>query len=109
MEGWIGVDFDGTLVKYDGSGPLGEIGPAVPLMLERVKVWLAQGVKVKIMTARANVPELIPPVQDWLEKQGLPRLEVTATKDFAMIELWDDRAVPIIANTGVIGFDSRRR
>ncbi len=107
MEGWIGVDFDGTLVKYDGWNN-GEIGEAIPLMLDRIKEWLAKGIKVKIMTARANVPELIPPVQDWLEKQGLPRLEVTATKDFAMIELWDDRCVPVIVNTGVIGINKRR-
>jgi hypothetical protein len=27
-------------------------------------------------------------------------LEVTCVKDFAMIELWDDRAVGVLMNTG---------
>jgi len=31
---------------------------------------------------------------------GLPELEVTNVKDFAMIELWDDRCKQVIINTG---------
>lgn len=35
-------------------------------------------------------------------------LPVTATKDFAMIELWDDRAVQVRMNTGeVVGHSTR--
>ena len=101
VSGWIGVDLDGTLAQYDGWRG-GEIGAPVPLMLQRVKNWVNRGITVKIVTARANVPELIPGVQDWLEDQGLPRLEVTATKDFSMIELWDDRCVPVETNTGIV-------
>ena len=104
--GWIGVDLDGTLAEYHGWDG-GNIGEPVPVMVGRVKGWLAQGKRVKIFTARANEPELIPPVQDWLEKHGLPRLEVTATKDFKMIELWDDRCVPVLPNTGIVGVNHR--
>ena len=101
VSGWIGIDLDGTLAQYDGWRD-GEIGVPVPLMLQRVKEWIAKGITVKIVTARANVPDMIPPVQDWLEAHGLPRLEVTAIKDFSMIELWDDRCVPVETNTGIV-------
>ncbi len=41
---WIGVDFDHTLCRDDGS--------PVEVMVDRVKRWLAQGLTVKIFTAR---------------------------------------------------------
>jgi hypothetical protein len=37
----------------------------------------------------------------WLKAQGLPELEVTDRKDFGMIELWDDRAIQVVQNTGI--------
>ena len=105
--GWIGVDLDGTLAVYDGWNN-GEIGKPVPLMLERVKSWISEGVKVKIFTARVGVTfdenyknEMVKIIQDWTEKYTGVRLEVTATKDFSMIELWDDRAVQVIPNKGI--------
>jgi len=100
MGGWIGVDLDGTLAKYDGWKGPDSVGEPVPEMLERVKAWIAEGKTVKIFTARACIPEQIAPVQAWLEKHGLGGLEVTNVKDFAMIELWDDRCVPVEMNTG---------
>ncbi len=105
--GWIGVDLDGTLAVYEGWNN-GEIGKPVPLMLERVKSWISEGVKVKIFTARVGVTfdenyknEMVKIIQDWTEKYTGVRLEVTATKDFSMIELWDDRAVQVIPNKGI--------
>src|SRR4051812_46332497 len=100
MSGWIGVDLDGTLAHYDGWKN-GKIGEPVPAMLARVHKWRAQGNTVKIFTARACTPELIPPIQEWLAKHGLAGLEVTNVKDFAMIELWDDRAVQVVPNKGI--------
>lgn len=100
--GWIGVDLDGTLAEYVGwSGPSG-IGKPVPAMLARVKAWLKDGIQVRIVTARASDPVQVPYVHDWLVEQGLPRLAVTNVKDFAMIELWDDRCIAIEPNTGKI-------
>ena len=96
--GWIGVDFDGTLSQYHGWHGKGRYGPPVPAMLARVQQWLVDGLTVKIMTARA-VDEA-QHVQAWLEKHGLPALEVTDRKDYGMRELWDDRAVQVIPNTG---------
>jgi hypothetical protein len=100
VSGWIGVDFDGTLSEYHGYIGAKRFGPPVPAMLERVKAWLADGVTVKIMTARAADSDEAKAVQDWCEIYGLPRLEVTDRKDYGMVELWDDRAVQVIVNTG---------
>lgn len=98
---WIGVDLDGTLARYSGWRGLDHIGKPVPVMLARVKHWLAAGYTVKIFTARASEGEKgIVPVKKWLADNGLPDLEVTNQKDFAMVELWDDRAIQVVANTG---------
>lgn len=97
---WIGVDLDGTLAKHDLWISKHHIGKPIPQMLNRVKMWVERGIRVKIVTARACEADGIPPVQSWLKKQGLPDLEVTNEKDFAMIELWDDRAIQVIPNTG---------
>ena len=100
MSGWIGVDFDGTLAVY-GVGP-GADGAPVPAMLARIKQWVDQGIEVRIVTARAECPIQTGRVEDWLIDHGLPPLIVTNKKDFGMIQLWDDRAVAVEANTGRI-------
>lgn len=99
-EGWIGVDLDGTLAQDGGWEGPEQIGEPIPEMLDRVRNWLNQGRRVKIFTARACIPQQIPPIRDWLRKHGLPELEITNMKDYAMIESWDDRAVEVIPNTG---------
>lgn len=104
-QGWIGVDLDGTLAHYAGwRGPL-HIGPAVPAMLERVQRWLAESkYDVRIFTARVSDPDECEAVTEriwkWCEENGLPQLPVTCVKDYAMVELWDDRAVQVTPNTG---------
>ena len=105
MSGWIGVDLDGTLAHYDGWKGIDHVGAPVPLMIARVRAWLAQGRAVKIFTARVSVPEptkseVIEAIHKWLAEHGLPSLEVTNIKDFGMIELWDDRAIQVRVNTG---------
>jgi len=100
--GWIGVDLDGTLAHYDGWKGPDHIGEPIPKMLERVKLWMAVNkYDVRIFTARASVPEQIPPVQKWLEKHGIGGLIITNVKDFSMVELWDDRCTQVITNTGL--------
>ena len=99
-DGWIGVDLDGTLAEYHGFVSPDHIGPPVPLMLRRVKEWLADGRTVKIFTARVSVPEQAQPIKAWLKKHGLPDLEITNVKDQHMDQLWDDRAVRVKRNTG---------
>lgn len=103
--GWIGVDLDGTLAKYDGWKGIEHIGAPVPAMLDRVKQWVSSGRSVKIFTARVSVSgrereDVIRHIHEWCECHGLPALPVTHEKDFGMVELWDDRCVQVEINTG---------
>jgi len=58
------------------------------------------GIEVRIFTARASVESHIPPVEEWLKTHGLEGLKVTNVKDYRMLQLWDDRAIQVIPNTG---------
>lgn len=98
----IYVDLDGTLAKYGGWRGPENIGKPIPAMMDRVKAWIARGETVKIFTARASIPEQIPPIKRWLERHGLSGLEVTCIKGIDGTEFWDDRAVTVEANTGRI-------
>lgn len=104
VKGWIGVDLDGTLAAYDGWKGEEHIGPPVPRMLERVRRWVEQGRTVKIFTARVCEEESGGPVtaaiQSWCVRHLGYTLEVTCRKDYQMIELWDDRCVQVVPNTG---------
>lgn len=107
-KGWIGVDLDGTLAFDHSFDQKGSIGMAVPSMLARVKTWLVQGYEVRVVTARAcerakdykSFKDFSAEWLAWCKFYGLPALPLTAEKDFSMIELWDDRAVAVEANTG---------
>lgn len=99
---WIGVDLDGTLAEYNDWIDISHIGKPIPPMIERVKGWIAEGKTVKIFTARVTQgTEAIKYIHEWLETHGLPKLEVTNIKDFDMIELWDDRCVSVVKNSGL--------
>ncbi len=104
MNGWIGVDLDGTLAQYDGWNGTDHIGDPVPAMLARVQRWLAQGYDVRIFTARVSRPEQEQDararIETWCETHIGRALPITNEKDTKMIELWDDRAVQVIPNTG---------
>ena len=98
--GWIGVDLDGTLAEYDvWLGPE-FIGEPVPAMLERVQQWVSEGIEVRVVTARAGHPRHRRFVEIWLHRHGLGQLAVTDKKDYAMIELWDDRCIAVRTNQG---------
>jgi len=98
---WVGVDLDGTLAHYDEWKGIEHIGEPIQPMMARVHAWVAEGLTVKIFTARASLPEQIPFIHEWLAKHGLPHLEITNIKDFRMVELWDDRCIQVIINTGM--------
>jgi hypothetical protein len=97
---WIGVDLDGTLAYYDGWKGASHIGEPIPEMVGRVHRWLSEGKVVKIFTARAEDPENIPFIQDWCKRHIGEELPITNTKDFGMVELWDDRCVQVVPNEG---------
>jgi hypothetical protein len=102
---WIGVDLDGTLAHYDHWRGHLHIGRPVKRMRVRVVEWLAEGRRVKILTARAtpgreDYAETIAAIELWCFRHLGQVLEITNQKDFGMSELWDDRAVQVIPNTG---------
>jgi hypothetical protein len=100
--GWIGVDLDDTLAHYTGWKGHAHIGKPIPLMVKRVKKWLAAGIEVRIVTARAADPGNPGEqhIRAWCLKHLGQELRVQAHKDFMMIELWDDRAVQVLPGTG---------
>ena len=111
MNGWIGVDLDGTLAHYSGWKGAEHIGDPVPAMVERVKGWITEGREVRIFTARAwtdgtserseEAGKAVLRIRDWCREHLGVVLPVTCVKDYGMIELWDDRAVRVMVNRGV--------
>ncbi|HEX5424856.1 MAG TPA: hypothetical protein VFW94_15010 [Candidatus Acidoferrales bacterium] len=110
MNGWIGVDLDGTLAHYDGWKGATHIGAPVGPMLERVKRWLSDGRDVRIFTtrishdgtpARAEEAALATiAIVAWLRRHLGRDLPITNVKDYGMVELWGDRCVQVVPNTG---------
>lgn len=116
--GWIGVDLDGTLAYYDTWRGPDHIGAPIVPMLKRVQTWISEGKDVRIFTARVdggevaageghpdaermrNVAQVRKYIEDWCLQHVGRVLPVTCRKDYGMIELWDDRAVQVIPNTG---------
>lgn len=105
--GWIGVDLDGTLAEYSHWRGNGHIGPPVPRMIQRVKSWLAEGRDVRVFTARVgpqgspnDIARARKEITAWCLEHIGKILPITAIKDFTMAELWDDRCVQVMQNTG---------
>lgn len=110
--GWIGVDLDGTLAEYHGSSSHNVLGTPIKPVIEHVRRLLAEGVRVKIFTARVS------PITDFFgnvvvnkeEREKIEqycvlhlgrKLEITCCKDYGMIELIDDRAIQVVPNRGI--------
>lgn len=105
--GWIGVDLDGTLAHYESRQGVGFVGAPIGPMVDRVKRWRARGIEVRIMTARVcgqagpeDLAEQIAMIEAWCLEHLGEVLPITCIKDYSMIELWDDRAIGVIKNTG---------
>jgi len=106
---WIGVDFDGTIVEDTGWKGSRHIGKPIPKMMNRVRDWLREGKRVKIFKARANPMidtegeryiDRMFYLRKWLFDNFGQEIEITYEKDLYMIELWDDRCVQVVLNTG---------
>lgn len=117
-KGWIGVDLDGTLAHYDTWKGPDHIGAPVKPMVDRVTAWLAAGKDVRIFTARVSsdgskardheASQAREAIQKWcLQHIGIV-LRITNVKDYSMEELYDDRAVQVIKNTGQLVGQSTR-
>jgi len=117
MPAWVGVDLDGTLAHYEHGDGVDKIGAPIPRMVQRIKSWLNQGLAVRIITARVGNCGVTNPdgiaddsafaakqrlmIEDWCLKHIGTILPVTCSKDFEMIEMWDDRAIQCVPNTGL--------
>ena len=109
MSGWIAVDLDGTLAEYNGWVNETHIGEPIELMVRRVIEWMEDGREVRIFTARVgtqgrateDIDTIRSAIQDWTEQHLGCRLLVTNEKDYGMVELWDDRCIQVISNTGI--------
>lgn len=116
---WIGVDLDGTLAHYETWEGIQHIGKPIPQMVTRILGWLTAGLEVRIVTARVAplhgeevVEEARQYIQNWLKENLYSKypvgflkphqieLKVTHEKDHLMLELWDDRCVQVVPNTG---------
>lgn len=111
-KGWIGFDLDGTLAVYDHfEGPC-VIGKPIPAMIEKVRQYMRAGHEVKIFTARVSSDGTATrdleaahariAITEWcINVLGYP-LPITNVKDYSMWVLYDDRAIQVQKNTGVI-------
>lgn len=117
-DGWIGVDLDGVLAVYDTFRGPSHIGPPIKAMVDRVLSFIDDGYDVRILTARVAMlylPEDYTKdfafsmqesldckvaIEDWCLKHLGRKLSITAVKDYNLIELWDDRSIQMIPNTG---------
>lgn len=109
---WIGVDLDRTLAVRNHGDPISKIGRPIEMMVNRVRLWHADGIRVKIVTARVASCE-----HDREDQRRLVRswcldifgvdMEVTSEKDRYMLELWDDLAVRVQPNIGIAMSASR--
>lgn len=96
--GVIAVDLDGTLAEYDRWRGPEHVGRPIKRMRIRVVRWLAEGREVVILTARTQ--DSYPAIRKWCLKHLHQELPITNEKHWSMTEIWDDRAVQVIPNTG---------
>ncbi len=106
---WIGVDLDCTLAHHgEWAGPT-VIGKPIPAMVWRVRKMLEEGKDVRIFTARVSsmteqeakdIPAIRQAIEQWCIEHIGVALPITCEKDYRMVQLWDDRAVQMIPNTG---------
>lgn len=112
MKGWIAVDFDGTLATYVGNHTI--MGNPILPMVKRVRGWLEKGHDVRIFTARVSFKdegkneEITKAIQEWCLRYVGKALPVTCVKDYACVQIWDDKAIRVIKNTGYSEDEYRR-
>jgi len=95
---WVGVDLDGTLAERNPDDPYDDnhIGKPLTPMVKRVRDMLADGVDVRIFTARRPHPA----IRRFCKENFGRVLAITNLKDPGMTALYDDRAVSIVRNKG---------
>jgi hypothetical protein len=101
--GWIAFDFDRTLAVRNSGDNIFKLGAPIPKGIELMKRCVAAGRKVKVLTARSE--SQWSKLTAWLEKQGIPGVEVTNKKDSRMDILFDDKGCGLVENEGISHMD----
>lgn len=97
-QGWIGVDFDGTLAKYDGWKGCDHSGEPIKPVVNLIQKLLNRGFEVRIFTARVGpvYPDQVEAnsrtIEAFCVKHFGKSLRITHEKDQNMLLLIDDRA-----------------
>ena len=108
--GMIFCDLDGTLAYHEsGYNKTGQIGEPIPLMQARILQHLKEGDNVQIFTARLSsfhskeeIDKSRKAIEDWCQKYLGQKLIVTAEKHPHAFLFYDDKAVGVIKNTGIL-------
>lgn len=105
---WIAFDLDGTAAEYDGWKGVDHIGAPIPKTINMIKAFLAEGVKVKFLTARVATKDEAERnhakgvIANWSLEHIGQALEATCIKDRHMVRQYDDRARQVIENEGKV-------
>lgn len=104
---YIGFDLDGTLAHHAPGDSTDTVGPPIAANVARARAYLDAGEEIRIITARAwsgyeDAPHQISMIEAWCEVWLGRIVPVQAHKCGRMHALFDDRAVAVERNTGVI-------
>ena len=104
-EPWLGVDLDSSLaLPLDDYTDPTLIGEPIPAMVAKIKKVLAEGMRVKVFTARMadqeNSVAIREAIANWTLEHIGTALEATNEKDPGTIEIWDDKARRVEKDTG---------
>lgn len=105
---WIGVDLDGTLAVFDTFKGWDHIGLPIKEIVDIVKNHIAQGIEVRIFTARvapieskvSHIEVSRKAIEVWCLLHIGKVLPITCVKDVFCIRIYDDIAVAIEKNSG---------
>lgn len=111
---WIGVDLDGTLAVWqEGVSTVEEIGEPLQNLVNEVKQRLKEGQDMRIFTARVADPATEDYqralIEQWCARVFGKVLPITCRKDRWCIEIWDDHARHVAANTGTFDHSFNHR
>lgn len=109
----IALDLDKTLAEYHSGWGIEKVGRPIGPMVENVLRWLKMGYRVTIFTARvaevgkkgvrseAFIRRQVLMIHNFLERAGLPLMDITATKYPHFTHFVDDKACSVEPNSGM--------
>lgn len=108
---WEGFDLDGTLAHWDRSLGILGIGEPLKVMASKARRAIAEGVDVRIFTARVapesleyyglTLAETEAAIEAWCIKHLGRKIPITCRKDIGMRTVHDDASTEVIFNRGV--------